>query len=639
VSGADGRAVLPTLPDGTYEVFAYRDGFLPKSATFKLGASITVDRVMSLTVGEVAEATIQEPQLLTPTQLEAAGIDTSLPANRQVKNYQLQLGGSSTPSNINVCVNADDKQVRCPILPNSATQTSGVGSSTGGGGSGGAGSGTTSSYAGGGQVTQVTITKETITYLTMPLDGSFVKDFFQAKMLVHNRAQNEAFVLHDGTAELTVPANLKILSNRYATSSTCVGRRQDPSPTVSSPGWPARVTVSDIPAGGCAEIDWVVRGDTTCSCSVSAAYDAVLAPFERVVRAVTRSGTNFVVYGIEALDVSAELASSDELVAVSGQANTYQVTAGTVIEYKVFARNLTTDRTLRGLQFTYPSESGVRTLGPFASTAQTIDEPINVEIETLAPQQRKEVGRIRLIAKSDTTVQFPAPTARARTLSKPGQVLAPELRIPPYLMSYSNSDRTVRWDPVPGAQSYQLFLSQTDLLSGTPTAVIDAVSVGDNPNWVIPAGSALVGFTIAEVFTATTTQFTGDLFHRPLVRPFADSDCIRSETSRVCSNSSTTTTPGVLTAVITRKPNNANGDRKYEIVLKLVGVRPQALVKFQILEPTPISLNESLDVFKRVSANGDLTVTVTATNPRGVFKAQVINDAATPTILGTVEVK
>jgi hypothetical protein len=160
---------------------------------------------------------------------------------------------------------------------------------------------------------------------------------------------------------------------------------------------------------------------------------------------------------------------------------------------------------------------------------------------------------------------------------------------------------------------------------------------GCNPSWTIPAGSPYEGFKIAEVATATATQSGGDYFHRPLVRPFADSDCVREQI--ICASGVTTSNPGKLTAVIERLDNDTAGNRLYKIDLTLSEVRPGVFVKFQILQPTPIVLDKSIDVFEPATQFGTVSVTMIAKNPSGVFVAQAIDKATTPNVLGTVEVK
>jgi PKD repeat protein len=414
VTGNDGRAILPALIDDTYEVFAYKDGFNPESVALTLPPAPTApDQTITLDVGQAAAVEFAPPALLTPVQIAAAGIDTSKPENRQINIYQVALGTVTAPINVPVCVNTINEPVTCPVQPNAATP---VGPPiVNAAGPAGAGTTTTQTFAGGGQVIYTTISKDTVTYLTMPLQGTFVKEFFQAKMLIANRAPSTSpgFVLHDGTAQIAVPPNMTVMPNRLPFTSNCAAGRIDPSPTAISAGYPSRVTVGDIPAAGCAEVDWVLRGDTTCSCFITGAYDAVLAPFERAIRTVAKSAEPYVVYGAEALQVVADIVASDELTPVAGQPNTYDIKAGTVIEYKISARNVTPNdpklgRTLTGIEISYPAAGGVTALGPFYSNAQTVDQPIRATIDTLGPLQQKQVGVLRLYATKDATVTFPA---------------------------------------------------------------------------------------------------------------------------------------------------------------------------------------------------------------------------------------
>ncbi len=632
VTSSDGRAVLPALDNDTYDVYAYKDGFLPKRVALTLPPAATdADKVVLLDVGQVADAQVAPPVLLTPAQIASAGIDTTKVENRQVITYQLQLstavGGS--PIAVPLCVNASSVPVACPPQANAAAPVGPVTTGTGSSGT----PVSSQTFAGGGQIIYTTVSADTITYMTMPLEGSFVKDFFQARMVISNRATQTGFVLHDGVAQVAVPSNMTVMPNRYPMSSNCVAGRVDPSPTAPQPGWPARVTVGDIPAGGCAEVDWILRGDTTCSCFISAAYDGVLAPFERTVRTVAKSASPFVVYGAEALQIETDVIVSDGMTPVAGQPNTYDVAGGTTVEYVVNARNITTDRTLTGLEITYPVAGGVTALGPFLSNAQTVDQPIRTTIASLGPLQTVEAGRLRLYASKDARVVFPAATTVIRSLPVPGVVNAPVLKSPRYLMAYDGSTRTISWDPVPGATSYELYASTTNLLPAAPVATITAVA-GVAPKWVIPAGSPLDAFIVADIATRTSAA-PGDYIHRPLVRPDGTSDCFGALTTApfVCAGVvGGGGQTGVLTAVITRQPNDSTGNRLYKIELKVTGLKPGTKTRFNVTQPATLTVTPTGALTGTYTADsaGTVTLTVTAINPRGVFQAQATDTTSKP---------
>jgi hypothetical protein len=226
-------------------------------------------------------------------------------------------------------------------------------------------------------------------------------------------------------------------------------------------------------------------------------------------------------------------------------------------------------------------------------------------------------------------------------------VNAPEFSTPTYRMSYRAP--TVEWQAVPTATRYELFLSTTDLQPSTPTAIINAAA-GELPKFDIPTGSPLDTWISADVVTYTPQYPGGVHFHRFLLRPGGEFDCIGNNVNlvgpavSVCANDVIDSNPGILNATITRKPNTAAGDRMYEIKLELTGMNPGQKVKFKITEPTPIDLSPTtplglIDQIQTASRTGIATVTVMAKNPRGVFKATATDATPAAKVLGTVEVK
>ncbi len=95
-----------------------------------------------------------------------------------------------------------------------------------------------------------------------------------------------------------------------------------------------------------------------------------------------------------------------------------------------------------------------------------------------------------------------------------------------------------------------------------------------------------------------------------------------------------------LSAVTRRLANDAAGNRLFSIELKLSGWVPGSRVKFRVLKPDPIVLVDgTVDELVVVGGDGTATVRVTAQNPRGVFRAEVVDDSTSANVLGTVEVK
>jgi hypothetical protein len=210
------------------------------------------ERSIALEAGPVAVAEFAPPVLLTPAQLVAAGVDITKPENLQTKQYMVTVDTQQ----ISLCVNAANEPVACPSGATTASPVPNSGGQTGGSeGSGGTSGG---AYQSGGATYYTSITPQTIQVLRVPIEGSFLKEFFNATLLVYNRSTQSGFDLTEGTATLSIPSNMTIISKIPPVSSgapnQCAVGRNDSLAALTA-GYPTRVTVNSIPASGACRLN------------------------------------------------------------------------------------------------------------------------------------------------------------------------------------------------------------------------------------------------------------------------------------------------------------------------------------------------------------------------------------------------
>ena len=402
---SDSRGVvqLPGLPDGQDTVYAYKSGYQPTPAQLDVSAG-TGHATVTLQSGAVATVKLQSQQL-TLQQIQAAGIDTSDPANQLVFNFDVKLafGDSSVTLNCNI---------------NSAGQF--VGSNCSGGG------GCVVS-AGGCQGPGISATGEMINghpaiqWLILRGNAAILKQFFEVSMVVTNLSP-EPFDLTGGQATLNLPAGMSLAPTATPQSLT--------------------QTVPTIGGSSSAETDWVIRGDVPGSYNLSAEYDGTLQPFGDPVSITAGVAQPLKVWGADALGLSV-------------QADSGSFTAGSPYHVRIAVTN-NADVPLYNVNLSIDS----RTHTNFIFQP---DERFNDQIGELDPGQTLYSHTYILIPDTTSGSVFD-PSLSSATFA--GQMLVPGQGIstmtPPTLYPATAPADTVgmvhlHWPAVPGAQGYLVF--------------------------------------------------------------------------------------------------------------------------------------------------------------------------------------
>lgn len=285
-AGTDGSgdATLQGLPDGAVAVYAWADGFRPKTATATLSrrlGEVTID----LEAGEAGAATL-ESHRMTLEEIEAAGIDVSDPENYHV--YEAEIHLYFDPDE-----DPPVEPIRVAVSKGGLTCLSDCGGGGGSGGSGGGGGTPTKpcedtepgscwvkgdhqfipqvQYVGG---------KPFIHWLVLPMRASWLKEFFDVQLVVQNLA--EGFTFGPGVADLPLPKGLSL-----------VALHGEPQQRTQS--------VGPIAGGKSRSVNWIVRGDVEGEYDLEASYAAVVDPINVPVAIRARTRDKLKVWGASAL--------------------------------------------------------------------------------------------------------------------------------------------------------------------------------------------------------------------------------------------------------------------------------------------------------------------------------------------------
>ena len=271
-TGPNGTARLPGLPDGDHTVYAVKSGFTPATGVVRATAGAG-EVVIDLTPGGIAAADLST-KVMTPSEMAAAGIDVNDPANAKVVEasavLSLERGSGTISFRVPVgtnrggfvgCPTMDGRPGDCDQDQQSACFANGSGSLCMG--------------------VRVVDGQPQLHALYVPVKGSWLKEMFNASLLITNLATDPGFVLEAGRARLAVPAGMSL-------APTSIPQQQE-------------VSVPSIPAGGSRTVQWFLRGDTAGSYDLSATYASALQPMRTPVFVDARTATPVKVWGENAV--------------------------------------------------------------------------------------------------------------------------------------------------------------------------------------------------------------------------------------------------------------------------------------------------------------------------------------------------
>ncbi|HTT95140.1 MAG TPA: PKD domain-containing protein [Solirubrobacterales bacterium] len=277
-SDGSGTAHLDGMPDGAATIYVSHPGFRATAASAEVTGgegSTTVD----LEPGEMGASTLESKRLTYPEILEK-GIDVADPENSHVYEAKIHLFFvPDEPEQKTVTVIITPEGVECVGNCTGPTGEPGGGSGPGGGPGGVPGGGIT--FGGDQYIPRVQYVggEPVIQWLVLPIRASFLKEFFEVKMVIENLTTGIDF--SPGTATLELPSGLSLAPTAQRQSAT--------------QGVPL------VHGGESRTINWVVRGDTEGEYDLEAGYSAQAPAVQESVYLRARTQTPLVVWGAKAL--------------------------------------------------------------------------------------------------------------------------------------------------------------------------------------------------------------------------------------------------------------------------------------------------------------------------------------------------
>ena len=412
-SDGTGVADLQGLADGSYTVYAWKDGYLPATGNAAVNNN-TGSTTVALKAGQVATTSLTSTPL-TRDQIIAAGIDPNDPNNQNVYQFEIHLA----------------------FTPFGDVTIGGYGAG-GGGGGGGGGSfpegitwggtsipcSTVCTYTAGGWTADVSLqwfnNKPELLWLIIPGKAKWLKEFFSVQMMVTNLADS-SLVLDHGTATLPLPEGLSLA----------------PTPTPQQ----ATIAMPDIPGGQSATATWLVRGDQEGYYPLTASYGGVLEPFGAAINLNAQLQTPLHVWGGSALQM---IVDTDDK-AFNGYPYRVRIGLKNVADVPVY--NPEVDLLENGrVNYIYQPQ-----------------ERLNQGTDEIDPGQTFWTDYYRLVPEisgnldlQDSFVKKTAGNADVSSTITSHQAITPAQT--PRLYETDLKDEVgLEWDPVPGATSYQVF--------------------------------------------------------------------------------------------------------------------------------------------------------------------------------------
>jgi len=278
VETSGGSYRIDGLNDGAFTVYAYKAGFVPNVGSAKVLAG-SGTATIALTSGQFATSQIVVNRL-TAQQAQALGIDTTLPGNQNVFQFEIHLafipdqpvvvGGIIAPAIglMGISSNGSDWHCTAPCLspiplgngalafPRVATVNNG--------------------------------TTPVLIWMIIPGKAKWLKEFFQVQFAITNLAPTP-ISFQDGSSTLNLPSGLSLADLNPGLSPQSLTQQ-----------------MPDIPGMSTQTANWLIRGDAEGFYNLSADYRAALQPFGLPVQLHAETATPLHVWGGSALHMTVD---------------------------------------------------------------------------------------------------------------------------------------------------------------------------------------------------------------------------------------------------------------------------------------------------------------------------------------------
>ena len=265
------------MSKGDHEIGVYKNGYLPVQKTVTVLPNAT--RIITVTVIQQELVTGEfEVKRMTFNEIKAAGIDVDDPANQNVYkvNVTIRYGDSEIP----VTYIRNNFAILNYTIGKSGGD-SGDNSGDGFGDGSGDGSGSNGRDIAGLTFIGNSENVEIIAVLDMPIEASYLKEFFDVRLHIINNAAQQ-FKLTDSKVHLDVPEGMTMMT----------GVSGDWSQS-------ADVNIGTINGQETKTLAWILRGDKEGSYDLEADYSGTLAVFDEPVSATFKTDKPIKVYGLK----------------------------------------------------------------------------------------------------------------------------------------------------------------------------------------------------------------------------------------------------------------------------------------------------------------------------------------------------
>ena len=277
LTDSNGLAVFEA-PIGTHIVSSYKKDYLPVKQNISVTGKETY--VTLVLVNEPIVTGEFEIHKMTFDEIVAAGIDINAAENRNVVKINVTLVYEREPIHSVIYWNGKTaKSDPIYVKTSSGTRKLTPCVISGSGGSSGSGSGSGSS----------SLEDPTIVYLDVPVEFSYLKEFFSVSLHIINHASSD-FSLLDNTVTLNVPDGLSVVKTNSS----------EPK---------ASVYIDEIKGQTQKTIKWILRGDKAGTYDISADFLGMLSYFNEPISAKFVADNPIEVHDASTIDVEIEAAN------------------------------------------------------------------------------------------------------------------------------------------------------------------------------------------------------------------------------------------------------------------------------------------------------------------------------------------
>ena len=253
VSYTDSKGVANIMQKpGTYRVALYKDGYVATEVSVEVELHGEKEYVFTLAEGETMTADFTVRQL-TYEEIIAAGIDITDPQNQHVFTAKTSLTFEPAKEE------EEEEEVFLYPLKSIVHSDAGSGSGESSGGNGNGGNNNHYTPPASNVEAEEVANKDLYYTIHITSNISWLKDMYQATLIVYNNANSQTIVAKDLSATIRLPEGISLVSANSGESPT--------------------LPIEDIRGGESKKVSWYLRGDVPGIYKLMARISGTLQPF------------------------------------------------------------------------------------------------------------------------------------------------------------------------------------------------------------------------------------------------------------------------------------------------------------------------------------------------------------------------